>query len=375
MRREFKGIYKNLTVLVTGHTGFKGSWLSIWLKELGAQVIGYSLEPPTEPSHFAASGLEKKMTHILGDIRDRDKLKNVIEEYRPAIIFHLAAQAIVLDSYIDPISTFEINVQGTLNVLEAARFCPDVQAMVMITTDKCYENREWIWGYREKDPLGGDDPYSASKAMAELAIASYRKSFFNGQGPAVASARAGNVIGGGDFSKWRLLPDCMKALMAEKPIAIRHPSSVRPWFNVLDALSGYLCLGERLLEEGHAYAKAWNFGPKEHRGVTVKEMVDKAIELWGRGKWESVSETAAKAEMNLLRLNWDQAAHELNWEPAYGWLEAIEEAVEWFKTFHTADQEMYSTCAAHIEDYVSKASQAGLAWSNLKNCSLAMAET
>ncbi len=361
MKNQFLNCYEGKTVLVTGHTGFKGSWLALWLKELGAQVIGYSLPPPTTPSHFAATRLEEKIIHIEGDIRDFEKLQQAITHYQPEIIFHLAAQAIVLDSYADPKATFEINAQGTVNVLEAARHCEAVQAMVMITTDKCYDNKEWIWGYRENDPLGGQDPYSASKAMAELAIAAYQKSFFKENGPAVASARAGNVIGGGDFSPHRTLPDSMKALIEGKPIQIRNPHSIRPWTSVLDPLSGYLWLGVCLLEEGRPYAQAWNFGPLENPGIAVHTLVEKAIELWGEGEWVNASKSNIKPEMKMLRLAWDKAANDLNWRPVYNWEESVKETIDWFKAY-AAGHDMYEVAVSHIEDHAVKASELNLPW-------------
>lgn len=351
MRHEFNGIFNGMTVMVTGHTGFKGSWLAIWLRELGAHVVGYSLDPPTRPSNFEVTGMASKMTHVTGDIRDYNHFKQTLETHRPQVVFHLAAQAIVLHSYTDPKETFEANAIGTVNVLEAARGCPFVRAMVMVTTDKCYENKEWIWGYRENDPLGGNDPYSASKAMAELAINSYRASFFSKKGPALASARAGNVIGGGDFSEYRIVPDTMKSLLEGKPVLVRNPHSVRPWLHVLDPLRGYLSLAAALLEHGREYAQAWNFGPLENQGVNVKVLVEKAIELWGEGTWTKFCEEAPRPEMNMLRLNWDRAANFLQWQPAYHWEEAIAEAVDWFKAYRRK-KDMYAVCAGHIDEYV-----------------------
>jgi CDP-glucose 4,6-dehydratase len=369
MKATFAGIYDGLTVLVTGHTGFKGSWLALWLRELGANVIGYSLEPPTQPSNFEITGLQNQITHVIGDILDLKKLQTVIAEHRPQIIFHLAAQAIVLDSYEHPRHTFEVNSTGTINVIEAARLCPAVKALVMITTDKCYENREWVWGYCEKDALGGNDPYSASKAMAELAIASYRKSFFNTTGPALASARAGNVIGGGDFSAHRIVPDSMKALLAGQPIQVRNPNSVRPWLNVLDPLSGYLWLGACLLKYGHTYAQAWNFGPLEQRGIPVQALVEKAIALWGEGSWHCAEKQLPKPEMGLLRLNWDKVAHTLCWQPVYNWEEAIAETVDWFKAYRTK-ADMYEICRQHIQNYNDQAAEKNLPWALLEATSL-----
>ena len=358
---EFDGIFEGKTVLVTGHTGFKGSWLSLWLQRLGAKVVGYSLPSPTDPSNFAASNVADGMVHLIGDVRDYSKVKETFQRFEPEVIFHLAAQPIVLHSFENPKETFDINSGGTVNILEAAKACPSVKAMVMITSDKCYENNEWIWGYRENDSLGGHDPYSASKAMAELVIASYRASFFAKSGPAVASARAGNVIGGGDFSDKRIVPDCMKALMNRAPVQVRNPLSVRPWLNVLDPLSGYLWLAASLLKEGRKYAEAWNFGPLEYEAVTVQELVEKASALWGEGDWVHTGDPLAKPEMGLLRLCWDKAANRLKWRPAYNWEEALEETVDWFKAFQKK-MDMREVCLEHIQRYVERAAEQNITW-------------
>lgn len=369
MNNCFLGIYEGLKVFVTGHTGFKGSWLSIWLKELGAEVIGYSLEAPTEPSLFKACGLEEKVTHIHGDVRDGEHLKRALCRHQPDILFHLAAQPLVLYSYEQPVETFDVNVQGSIHVMEAIRHCPSIKAALMVTTDKVYENREWVWGYRENDRLGGDDPYSASKAMAEIAIRSYRTSFFSGgRAPAaIASARAGNVIGGGDFAANRLIPDTMRALMAGRPVDVRNPSSVRPWVHVLDPLSGYLWLAAKLYMEGDAYAEAWNFGPADSQMIPCAAMVQKAIELWGKGEWEERAIAQAKKEMVLLQLNWEKAASCLQWHPAYDWTEALQETVAWFKEYdlrsaNGKDATMYGTCAEHLAAYVAKAEETKIRW-------------
>lgn len=343
--------YEGVKVLVTGHTGFKGSWLAIWLHMLGAKVIGFSLDPPTKQSNFNSTNLKDKIIHVRGDIRDANLLKKTIVEHQPQIIFHLAAQSIVLHSFGFPKDTFEINAMGTINLIEAARFTPSVKAMVMVATDKCYENKDWIWGYRENDPLGGDDPYSASKAMSEIAIQSYRASFFKNGGPALASARAGNVIGGGDFSDHRIVPDVIKALMSGKSVGVRNPHSVRPWLYVLDALHGYMKLGEKLLNEGHEYAQPWNFGPLENKGVTVRTLVEKTIDLWRSGSWSPVRRRGDKFEKALLRLNWDKAAQQLDWIPVCDWERAIYYTVDWFKAFESKD-DMYDVCVKQIESYL-----------------------
>jgi CDP-glucose 4,6-dehydratase len=378
MRNVFGGVFEGMKVLVTGHTGFKGSWLSVWLEELGAEVIGYSLDPPTVPSNFEASHLGQRMVDVRGDVRNLDSLRRVIEEHEPQVVFHLAAQSIVRLSYAEPKETFDVNVGGTVNVLEAARLADSVKAVVCITSDKCYENQEWLWGYREIDRLGGHDPYSASKAMAELTVASYRRSFFpakardteqtgrSGPRVAVASARAGNVIGGGDWAQDRLVVDCMRALMDGRPIPVRNPHSVRPWQLVLEPLSGYLWLAAKLVQEGEAFAEAWNFGPSERVAVSVGDLVQKLIELWGSGEWEDLSAGQAQAphETGLLRLSWEKAANRLGWRPVYGWREAATETVSWFKTYrnHGADMDMYEPCVGQIVRYVDRARGLGVEW-------------
>lgn len=367
MNHLFHGIYEHRTVLVTGHTGFKGSWMSLWLQSLGARVVGFSLPPPTSPSNFQLTGLGSKMDHIQGDVRDINSLQEAVDRYRPEMVFHLAAQPLVLRSLEEPKETFDVNVGGTVNVLEACRQSDFVKALVVVTSDKCYDNQEWVWGYRETDSLGGADPYSASKAMAELAVGAYRRSRLM-PGMVVATARAGNVIGGGDFAEHRLVPDCMKALIEDKPIAVRHPNSIRPWLHVLEPLAGYLWLGARLLEEGERYAEAWNFGPQEGQGITVREMVTRAIQLWSRGSWVDVSSGEHK-EMNLLRLNWDKAGGRLGWRPVYSWEEALSETVRWYKCFEKAPQEeLYSFCQEQIQRYVACAEESGVAWASRLGC-------
>lgn len=338
-------LWSGITVLVTGHTGFKGSWLALWLIEMGAKVIGYSL--PAEPhSHFNLIRLKEQLTHIEGDIRDGGTLEEVIHRYRPMFIFHLAAQALVLPSFEIPAETFEINVQGTVNVLEAARNAPFVKGVLVITTDKCYENKEWIYGYRENDALGGKDPYSASKAMSEMAIQAYRSSF----GLNVASARAGNVIGGGDFSPYRIVPDIIKSLANGEPVQIRNPKSTRPWLYVLDALNGYLVLAQAMLESGTLFAEAWNFGPLENRGVFVQELVEKAIAVWGEGEWRIEPDLRPK-EMGLLRLNWDKACQSLDWRPQYNWEEALSQTVEWYRDCQKGE-DPYKVSLFKLQNYL-----------------------
>jgi CDP-glucose 4,6-dehydratase len=351
----FHDTYRGLKVLLTGHTGFKGAWLTTWLVQLGAEVVGYSLEPPTSPNLFELNSLRNKIQHYHEDVRDRKRLREVFDAESPDFVIHFAAQSLVLTSYQNPVETFEVNVQGTVNVMDAAINCEATRGILLITTDKVYENHEWVWGYRENDRLGGHDPYSASKAMAELAIASYRQSFseFQGKRCCIASARAGNVIGGGDFSDNRLLPDSMKALMSHQPIEIRNPSSIRPWMHVLDPLSGYLWLGHKMLTEGEKFAEAWNFAPKDRLGVNCQTVVEKAIECWGAGDWVDASEANALAEMKSLQLNGDKATNDLGWVATYNWSQAVAATVEWYKAYGSTD--MYSFTVQQIEEYSEQA--------------------
>jgi len=368
--------FHNRRVLVTGHTGFKGSWLALWLKELGAQVIGLSLpQPPTNPNNFDVTGLGNHLIDIRSDIRDYDAVLSALEMHQPEIVFHLAAQPIVLTSYEAPKETFDSNVIGTVNVLEAIRQTNSVEALICITTDKVYQNQNWPWGYRENDLLGGHDPYSASKAMAELAIASYRSAFFADQSRRenrviLSSTRAGNVIGGGDFADFRLIPDCMTAIMRDEPIIVRNPNSVRPWQHVLEPLSGYLWLASQMLTtKGDTFAQAWNFGPPERHGVTTEKIVEKVIALWGSGQWKHQNNAAPQVETAQFTINWDKAAKDLNWMPVYTWEQALEQTVDWFKHYQTqntgrgaASENMYVICARQIQLYSESARQIGLPW-------------
>lgn len=356
----FQDSYRGKKILLTGDTGFKGAWLATWLIQLGAKVIGYSLNPPTTPSLFDLIGLAGKINRNHGDIRDRNRLQEVFERESPDFVFHFAAQSLVLTSYQCPAETFEVNVQGTVNVIDAAMKCPATRAALLITTDKVYENNEWCWGYRENDRLGGHDPYSASKAMAEIAIASYRQSFKSSSKLLLASARAGNVIGGGDFSENRLLPDAMKALKSNRPIVLRNPKSVRPWMYVLDPLSGYLWLGHKLMTAGEGFAEAWNFAPADRFGANCQEMIEKAIERWGKGEWVNPGALEQFAEMKCLRLNGDKAASELKWIPAYDWTSAVNSTVDWFKAY--GNQEMYTFTLQQIEEYCEEAAKKNILW-------------
>jgi len=372
MTDAFDRTFEGTTVLVTGHTGFKGSWLCLWLEAMGARVVGYSLEPPSTPSNFELSRVADSTVDVRGDVRDLEHLESTISEHRPEIVFHLAAQSIVLDSYQDPKETFDVNVGGTVNVLEAVRATESVKAVVCVTSDKCYENREWDWGYREIDRLGGHDPYSTSKAMAELAAASYRKSFFSGARPqdrrvAVASVRAGNVIGGGDWANYRLLPDCARAFMAGQPLQLRNPSFRRPWQHVLEPLSGYMWLGAQLLgDRASHFAEAWNFGPRPGQAIPAEAVVQAAMDGWGGGTYTTGTAQTEK-ETKLLRLDWTKAATRLDWQPAYDVAEAIATTMTWYRDYsdrvaQDGEPDMSETCRTQIEAYSERARSLGVKW-------------
>jgi len=330
----FNDIYKNKKVFLTGHTGFKGSWLALWLESLGAEVLGYSLEPNTTPSMFEGLKISKKIKSVFGNILDIENLERTITEFQPDIVFHLAAQPLVRLSYSEPIMTYETNVIGTLNVLESARKCKSVKAFVNITTDKCYENNEINRGYREDEPMGGYDMYSSSKGCVEIMSSSFRRSFLQEEGTyAMATARAGNVIGGGDWALDRLIPDCVKSINNNIPIEIRNPVAVRPWQHVLEPLSGYLLLGEKLLTEGKEYADGFNFGPNEESVLTVAEVSQRAVEAYGKGE-VIVGEQSPLHEAGLLMLNIEKAEKVLGWTPTLKAEEAIKNTIEWYKKFY-----------------------------------------
>ncbi len=344
-------IYKNKKVFITGHTGFKGSWLSLWLKKLGASVCGYSLEPDTKPSMFAALDIKNRLDKsITGNILDKDLLEKTINEFKPDIVFHLAAQPLVRRSYKEPFLTYNTNVIGTLNVLEAAKKCESVTAFVNITTDKCYENKNQNEGYKETDALGGYDMYSSSKACAEILSSSFRRSFLNENGYLLATARAGNVIGGGDWAEDRLIPDCIRSIKNGKKIEIRNPYATRPWQHVLEPLSGYLLLGSKLLENKQEYASSFNFGPEEESVHSVYDVVNKVIQSYKKGE-VVVNRKDNLHEANLLSLNIDKAKEVLGWYPAYNYKKAIEETVNWYKKFYENNQDMYKYSISQIEEY------------------------
>lgn len=353
----FNNVYKNKTVLVTGHTGFKGSWLSIWLRELGANVIGYALDPYTEKDNFVLAKLENKITDIRGDIRDKEHLEKVFEQYKPDFVFHLAAQPLVRLSYDQPVETYEVNVMGTINVMECIRKTPETRIGIMITTDKCYENKEQIWGYRENEAFGGYDPYSSSKGAAEIAISSWRNSFFNPKDyekhkKSIASVRAGNVIGGGDWSLDRIIPDCIRALEKGEAIRIRNPKAIRPWEHVLEPLSGYLLLGQKIYEEPSKYCEGWNFGPSLDSIVPVWEIGEKIIKYYGSGELEDKSKKDELHEAKLLALDITKARFNLGWKPRWDIDKAIEKTVEWYKKY--SNEDIYELCIKQIEVFLQK---------------------
>jgi CDP-glucose 4,6-dehydratase len=329
-------------VFVTGHTGFKGSWLSLWLQQLGAQVTGYALQPPTNPSLFEVARIEQGMTSIIGDIRDGTMLSNAMRQAAPNIVIHMAAQSLVRRSYVDPVETYSTNVMGTVHLLEAVRQTPSVRAVVNVTTDKCYENKEWVWGYRENEPMGGFDPYSSSKGCAELITAAYRNSFFNSSQHneyqvALATARAGNVIGGGDWAKDRLIPDILRAIEARQSVNIRNPHATRPWQHVLEPLSGYLALAEKLYTQGPAFAEAFNFGPAEEDAKPVQWIVEQLTQKWGDGANWKLDQAEQPHEAHYLKLDCSKAKVHLDWRPRWSLGQALENIIVWHKAHQLTD--------------------------------------
>lgn len=347
--------FRGKKVLITGHTGFKGSWLSLILSDAGAHVAGYAL-PPKDTSHFSLCSIQSLMESKIGDIRDLSDLKDFFSKFEPEIVFHLAAQAIVSESYENPVNTYETNVLGSVNVLEAVRSSNSVRALVYITSDKCYENSEWVWGYRENDKLGGHDPYSASKAAAEIIFSSYSKSFFqNSERLSAASARAGNVIGGGDWSEGRVIPDCIRAIENNTQVEIRNPKSTRPWQHVLEPLSGYLTLAMRLYKMNIENYEAWNFGPNTKDIYCVEDVVNLFYSRIGRGEMSTISENRSKSnsghEAGLLQLNCDKAISKLGWTPRWSTEKAILETATWFDEFLKKEKSMITVSRAQIKEY------------------------
>ncbi|NLK23063.1 MAG: CDP-glucose 4,6-dehydratase [Clostridiales bacterium] len=343
-------IYKNKKVIITGHTGFKGTWLTLILKKLGAEVLGYSLEPNTNPSLFNICNLNNGIKNFYGDIRNDKFLEEVIKEFNPDIIFHLAAQPLVRLSYKNPKLTYETNVIGTLNIYEAARKCSNLKAIVSITADKCYENREWVYGYRENDPMGGYDPYSSSKGCVELLSNSYRKSFFEKEGILLATCRAGNVIGGGDWAEDRLIPDFVRAVSKNEKIIIRNPLATRPWQHVLEPLRGYLSIGLKLLEGDKDFAEGWNFRPNDSDILSVKNVLDESIRIWGKGNYE-LDKNENPHEAMSLKLDISKAKAKLKWNPKYNVHEAINETINWYKEYYNGNKNMKEYTEKQIEKY------------------------
>jgi CDP-glucose 4,6-dehydratase len=332
---DYLSAFKGRRVFITGHTGFKGSWLAFLLKEVGAEVLGYALPPVGRKNHFELLGLVQMIGHVEADIRDLEKLTATMTGFQPEFVFHLAAQALVRPSYSDPKATFETNVMGSVNVLEAVRKCESVRSLVYITSDKCYENLEWLWGYRENDRLGGHDPYSASKASAEIVFSAYARSFFFDRPElGAASTRAGNVIGGGDWAVDRIIPDCIRAIESDKPIHLRNPSATRPWQHVLEPLSGYLLLAAQLRKEPSAYAGSWNFGPSSKEARTVLEVAEHLVAGFGKGSISIEVSSEKHHEAGLLQLNCDKANQSLGWYPRWDFERTLKMTSDWYKHIH-----------------------------------------
>ncbi|MBI3631986.1 MAG: CDP-glucose 4,6-dehydratase [Candidatus Vogelbacteria bacterium] len=363
MKNLYGAIYKGKKVLITGHTGFKGSWLSLWLSKLGAEVIGYSINIPSSPNHFEL--LDIKMKSVSGDVLDKQKLLETIATHKPDIVFHMAAQPIVRLSYQEPVRTLETNIIGTLNVLESCRQIKGVKAIVIITSDKCYRNQEIMWGYRETDPMGGDDPYSASKGCADLIASSYRQSFFNPNSygtkhkTLIGTVRAGNVIGGGDWAKDRLIPDIMKATNLGKEVTIRNPYATRPWQHVLEPLSGYLHLGWKLLEGKKEFSDSWNFGPNDNSSIAVGKVIEKVKSYWKNVRYEIQKDAANPHEANLLKLDSTKAHTKLGWYAVWNSEKTFEKTTIWYKKYYTSKKLL---TRKDLTDYIREAKNLKIEW-------------
>jgi CDP-glucose 4,6-dehydratase len=351
-------VFRGKRVFLTGHTGFKGSWLAVWLRRLGASVYGYSLPPPTEPSNYALARVRELLAgETLADIRDRARLAEALSGFGPDVVFHLAAQPLVRESYEKPAETFDVNVMGTASVLDAVRGLGRPCAAVCVTTDKCYENREQVWGYRECDPMGGHDPYSASKGAAEILIASYRRSFFSPgrlaeHGVQLASARAGNVVGGGDWARDRIVTDMVAALCAGRPVPVRNPHAIRPWQHVLEPLSGYLTLAASMLEApGPKWCEGWNFGPVAGTELPVGRLAEAFVRAWGGGSWEDRSAPGQPHEATILRLSIEKAGWDLGWRPRWTCEEMVARTARWYKGVLREGADARAACEADIEAY------------------------
>jgi len=346
-----KKFWKSKKVFLSGHTGFKGSWVSLWLQSMGAIVKGYSLEPNTKPNLFTEANVEENMNSEFGDIRNLNQISKSMLDFNPDILIHMAAQPLVRLSYQEPVDTYTTNVIGTVNVLEAARGCPNLKAIVSVTTDKCYENNEWDWGYRENEPMGGHDPYSSSKGCAELVTSAYRRSFFNSEDTAsLASARAGNVIGGGDWADDRLIPDILKAFEKSESVVIRNPISTRPWQHVLEPLSGYLVLAQELFENGKEYAEGWNFGPKDEDCQPVNWILDKMVANWGEGASWELDKNNNPHEAGFLKLDCSKASNRLKWQPKWSLQQTLKLIIEWHQVYVNKG-DVKEQCLTEIKKY------------------------
>lgn len=370
LQTVFDQTFRNKTVFVTGHTGFIGTWLSLWLQSVGANVVGYSLEPPTNPSIFESVNLEKYVSHIIGDIRNKTKLSDSLSQYNPEFVFHLAAQPLVRQSYEQPVETFDTNVMGTVNLLDSVRTVTSIRNCIVMTSDKCYANNESDHAYVETDPMGGYDPYSASKGATELIVTSFRNSFFNpvdieNHNVSLATVRAGNVIGGGDWAKDRLIPDCVRSLQSSESITVRNPNAIRPWQHVLEPISGILALATKMQNNPNRFSESWNFGPTNLEKNSVKEIVTQIVSKWDKGDWVDVStETNNKHEADFLQLNSSKAMSLLEWNSVYNISKAIDETIDWYHTYFEKTFDMNKFTMTQIQNFIQKAKQMNIKWAN-----------